>query len=142
MKIDRISNSQKPYFGTKVVISPKVIESFFSNEIPRFRKQINILENNGVDDVLLLFKTSNSKIGAEVYSDKGGRIVNSRYDVEEPVYAGCDYSNPNKIKRGKTVNIVKLYERAVSAICPIHITDKRYGLRVDNWQDYIPGIKK
>ena len=142
MKIDRINNSTKQNFGTKIIIAPGIFNRFSSDDLRGVRKQIKTLENNGKNDTLLLYRVSPSNIGAEVYWTEGNRLINTLYRVEEPFYQHADYTSSKKVYRGKNVNLIDLYKRAVAAIYPHQIKDKRLGLKVNNWRDYIPGIKE
>jgi len=142
MKIDRINNSTKLHFGTKVIIAPTVFNVFPSNELRVFKNQIKTLANNGKNDTLLLYRVSPSNIGAEVYWTDGGRLINTQYRVEAPFHQYANYTSGKKNRRGKNINLIDLYNRAVAAIYPHQINDKRYGLKIDKWQDHIPGIKE
>ena len=136
MKIERVNNSTKPYFGTKVILSPNVIDCFPSGNTKRFIKQIKTLENNGIDDVLLLFESEYCVLNARVYRTKDERLIYSYKTVKAPVYK---YINFNK---ASYINIIDLYKEAVKYLPENQIKDRRYGIRFGKWIDYIPGIKE
>ena len=136
MKINRIDNLNNPHFGTKVIISPKVVERFCSlDEGRNLAKQVSLLEKNGVDDVLFFYNTSGLNVGAEVYYRDGKRLVSS-HNIEEP------FTNPISKKRLKSVNIVELYNKACNAIAMRNKNDKRNGIRIEKWLNNIPGVKE
>ncbi len=141
MKADKVNNFNNPYFGTKVIISPNVVKHFCSHEEVNIKKQISMLEKNGKDDVLFLYKASPSNLGAELYYKDGKRIVSS-YNVEEPFHRYPNKSGFRKLLRTKIVNIVELYNKACDAVSVRTQNDKRIGIRFEKWLNNIPGIKE
>ena len=130
MRISNIKSSDQQTFGTKVKMNPKFINYVCCSggEAARLRKAINILENNGVNDVLsinqfFIPQERRNRLFAEVYEIDGDKLKKGDA-IEASLYT--------RGPRGgfHCQDIVELYERAKQSVTSC-------GTRMSKWQDYI-----
>ena len=123
MHVNNVQPNPQPTFGTKVRMNPTYIKTMGSSisDKKHLKKAINILENNGVDDILFVNENF-------VHQGLYGPIYRTFAEVCEVTEKSFKFRDP--VVTPLITDLVQLYKLAKQS--PI-----RTWMKKDVWKDYI-----